>query len=75
MSTKELKEILKERIDYIQDEAAIQRILDMVNEEVVPYELNDKQKAAIDIARTQIENGEYLTNEQVKENTRKWLGK
>jgi hypothetical protein len=40
-----------------------------------PYQLNSEQKTAIDEARTQIKNGNYLTHNQANKEIDEWLNK
>lgn len=75
MSGKELKEILKEKIDYVQDEALIQRLLDMVNEEAVPYKLNESQRRSIERGLEDVRAGRVVSNEDVQKELDEWLGK
>ena len=39
------------------------------------YPLNNEQNSAIQDARTQLKNGEFLTNEQADQEIEEWLNK
>lgn len=51
------------------------RLLDLENQDLEVYELNDAQINAINEAREQIKNGQTLTNEEVNDEIDKWLRK
>ena len=75
MSTIELKEILIHKISAINDKTflqAIKTILDSKTDNLV-YNTSSKQKGAINEGLVQIENGEFLPNDQVEEEISKWL--
>ncbi|ODS83182.1 MAG: hypothetical protein ABS46_07090 [Cytophagaceae bacterium SCN 52-12] len=75
MSTAELKISLINKITGLTDNALLEEIMRIVNFETdsVKFELNSDQKNAINIARAQIQNNEYQTNEQVEIEMQKWL--
>ena len=63
----EVKDKIFEKLKTIENEQFLNSILDLVqnvNNEGV-YQLTSKQKADIDVSISQIENGEYLTHEEV----------
>lgn len=78
MSATGLKERLIDRIKEIDDEdilAEAYRLLGTDSDLEEPYQLNSEQKAAIDEARAQIRNGNYLTNNQANKEIDEWLNK
>ncbi len=79
MSTLELKRLLIEKIQKIEDDNLLgeaYRLLEINAEESDEvYLLNDEQKSAIEEAREQIRNGQYLTNEESNRQIKEWLKK
>lgn len=78
MSATELKERLIDRIRGIDDEdilAEAYRLLGTDSDLEEPYKLNRAQNVAIDEARAQIKNGNYLTNNQADKEIDEWLNK
>ena len=78
MSATGLKERLIDRIKEIDDEdilAEAYRLLGTDPDLEEPYQLNSEQKTAIDEARTQIKNGNYLTDNQANKEIDEWLNK
>ncbi|MGX5858504.1 hypothetical protein ACWKW6_32925 [Dyadobacter jiangsuensis] len=78
MSATGLKERLIDRIKEIDDEdilAEAYRLLGTDPDLEEPYQLNSEQKTAIDEARTQIKNGNYLTHNQANKEIDEWLNK
>lgn len=78
MSATGLKERLIDRIKEIDDEdilAEAYRLLGTDSDLEEPYHLNSEQKTAIDEARAQIKNGNYLTNNQANKEIDEWLNK
>lgn len=74
MSTTELKNILIERINEIEDPeflSAIKTILDAKTSELFP--LSKEQKKRIEEGRRQIEDGKYITNDEVLTELKKWI--
>lgn len=51
------------------------RLLDLENQDLKVYELNDAQINAINEAREQIKKGQTLTNEEANDEIDKWLKK
>ncbi len=70
-----MKISLINKITGLTDNALLEEIMRIVNFETdsVKFELNSDQKNAINIARAQIQNNEYQTNEQVEIEMQKWL--
>lgn len=75
MSKSELKEILKARIDALEDESLIQRILEMVAEEGPVYILSKEQIARIEKARQEVAEGKVISNEEAQKEIDEWLKK
>lgn len=74
--TKELKSLLHESIENINDEELLhvaKSILDRKYAPVENIELNEYQKQRIEKAKVSIAKGEYLTNERADELVTKWL--
>lgn len=78
MSTIELRKLLIEKIQLTDNDKLLEeasRLLEVELEESDVYILNDKQKAAIEEGRSQINAGEYLTDEQSNKEIEEWLKK
>ncbi len=78
MSTIELRKRLIEKIQKTQDERILEeafRLLELENEDIDIYKLNDDQKKAISEGRQQIKNGEFLTEEKANKEIGEWLNK
>jgi hypothetical protein len=77
MQISELREILIKRIQTIEDEDFLNamRILTDSKVENPIYNLNEFERQKIAIARKQVENGEYTTQEEVFEKVNSWLKK
>ena len=75
MLVSELKEVLIQRIQSIEDEEFLNAIKVLTDSKVVdqPYELNDIEQKKIANARTQVKNGEIVTQEAVFEKVNAWL--
>lgn len=75
MSTAELKISLINKITSLTDDTLLEEILRIVDFETdtATFKLNRDQQDAIKIARAQIQNNEYQTNEQVEKEIQKWL--
>lgn len=74
--TKDLKSLLHESIENIDDEEllrAAKSILDRKYKPTTEIKLNEYQKQRIEKAKKSIAKGEYLTNEQADELVTKWL--
>jgi hypothetical protein len=74
--TKELKSLLHESIENIDDEELLRvakSILDCKYTPIDNIELNEYQKQRLDKAKASIAKGNYLTNEQADELVTKWL--
>ena len=78
MSTIELKKRLIDKIQKTDNENLLGeafRLLEMESEDIEIYKLNDGQKKAIEKARKQIKNGQFLTDEQAGKEIDEWLNK
>lgn len=74
--TKELKNLLHESIENIDDEELlriVKSLLDRKYEPDVTIKLNEYQKQRLSKAKKSIEKGDYLTNEQADQIVAKWL--
>lgn len=78
MSTVELKKLLIDKIQNIENEKLLQeafRLLELETEDIELYKLNNNQNKAIEEARQQIKNGQFLTDEQANKEVEEWLSK
>ncbi len=78
MSSIELRKKLIERIKETENEKLLEeayRLLEMETDDFETYKLTENQKKAINESREQIKNGQFLTNEQVNNDSDEWLGK
>ena len=79
MSTIELRKRLIEKIQVIDDDKLLEeayRLLEVdIEESTDVYVLNDQQKEAIDQARKQIKEGQFLTDEESNRQIDEWLNK
>jgi hypothetical protein len=78
MSTVELRKRLIDKIQKTQDDRILEeayRLLELETEDTEIYKLNDDQKKAINEARQQIKNGQFLTEEQANQEIDEWLNK
>ncbi len=78
MSTVELKKLLIDKIQNIENEKLLQeafRLLELEIEDIELYKLNDNQNKAIEEARQQIKYGQFLTDEQANKEVEEWLSK
>lgn len=67
MQTSELKDILIQRIQAIEDEAFLNALKVLTDLKTVdqPYKLNEFEEQKIARAREQVKNGEVFTQEEV----------
>jgi hypothetical protein len=78
MSTVELRRRLIDKIQKTENEdllAEAFRLLELETEDIEIYNLNDGQRKAIGEARQQINNGQFLTDEQSNKEIDEWLSK
>jgi hypothetical protein len=73
--TKELKKLLHESIENIDDEAFLQTVKEIVDRKYQPEEvtLTPYQEKRLEEAKKSIEQGDILTNEQADQLVAKWL--
>ncbi len=78
MSAIELKKRLIDKIQKIDNENLLgeaYRLLELETEDIEIYKLNDEQRKAINEARQQIKNGQFLTDEKSNLEIDEWLNK
>ncbi len=78
MSTIELRRRLIDKIQKTENEdllAEAYRLLELETEDIEIYKLNDEQRKAITEARQQIDNGQFLTDDQSNKEIDEWLNK
>jgi hypothetical protein len=77
MSTLELRRRLIEKIQLTHDDRILEevfRILELETaEDIGIFKLNDEQKGAIREGRMQVENGQFLTEEEANKEIDEWL--
>lgn len=76
MTTEEIKTILHESIENINDEKfleAIRVILEQKYKSIPSLKISEKHKKILDESVKQIENGDYYTNEEAKKISNEWL--
>lgn len=74
-NTKELKKLLHESIENIDDETFLQAVKEILDRKYEPEDitLTLAQEKRIDKAKQSINKGDYLTNEQADQLVAKWL--
>ena len=75
-NTNELKSLLHESIENIDDEAFLNVIKDILDRKYEPKEkivLRPEQEKRIEKAKKSIRRGDYLTNDQADKLVAKWL--
>ena len=78
MRTEELKKRLIEKIEKTDDYSRLEeafRLLQLETEDVEVYNLSEDQKSAVNEARQQIRNGQFLTDDEANKEIGEWLGK
>jgi len=78
MSTIELRRRLIDKIQKTENEDLLEeayRLLELETEDIEIYKLNDDQRKAITEARQQINNGQFLTDDQSNKEIDEWLSK
>lgn len=76
MTTKEIKSLLHDSIESIENESfleAIQMIIDAKYKNHPELNISDKHKEVLQVRERHIENGEFYTNEEVKKILNAWL--
>lgn len=74
-NTKELKKLLHESIENIDDEGFLQTVKEILDRKYEPEKisLTSYQKTRIEEAKRSINRGDMLTNEQADKLVAKWL--
>lgn len=78
MSTVELRRRLIDKIQKTENKTLLQeafRLLDLESEDIEVYKLNDDQRKAVEEARQQIKNGQFLTEDKANSEIDEWLNK
>ncbi|MEO8149138.1 MAG: hypothetical protein ABI723_15945 [Bacteroidia bacterium] len=78
MSTQEIKVLLKENIDNIDDKEFLEFLNNLITEEdteSAPLKLTPEQERRIEKSIQGIERGEFFTNEEVEKMVSEWLKK
>lgn len=78
MSAIELRERLIEKIQITNDENILEeayRLLDLETNDIEIYKFSNEQKTEIETYRLQINQGQFLTNEQANKEMDEWLNK
>lgn len=78
MSTTELRKRLIDKIQKTDNENLLEeayRLLELETEDIEIYKLTEDQRRAINEARQQIKNGQFLTDDQANKEIDEWLNK
>ena len=78
MTSIELKKKVINKINQLNDDEILNevyRLLDDSFEDSEIFQLSENHKNAIEIAKAQVDNGEFLTNEEANKEIGKWLNK
>lgn len=78
MSSAELKKRLIDKIQKTDNKNLLEeafRLLQMESEDIEVYKLSEDQKNAVNEARQQIKNGQFLTDDEANKDIDEWLGK
>ncbi len=78
MSTLELKERLIDKIIHIENPellGEVFRLLELEEKDMQVIRLSEEQKQAIQQGQKDIQNGQFLTNEQASKEIEGWLSK
>lgn len=78
MFTNQMKQELIDKIKSITDENILEevyRIIEVGNEDVDRIMLSNQQKESIDLGIKDIEEGNYLSNEEANQEIEEWLKK
>ncbi len=77
MSTIELRKRLIDKIQKTDNESLLEEAyrLELETQDIEIYKLTDEQRKAVNEGRTQIKNGEFLTDEQANKEIDEWLNK
>lgn len=78
MFTNQMKQEIIDKIKSITDENILEevyRIIEVGNEDVDKIVLSNQQKESIDLGIKDIEEGNYLSNEEANQEMEEWLKK
>ena len=78
MTSIELKNKIINKVRQVDDEEVLNEIYKLLDDSLEDTEimmLSENHKSAIEVAKEQIEEGEYLTNEEANKEIGKWLNK
>lgn len=78
MSITELQKRLIQKIQNTKDDRILEeayRLLEIESDNSEPYRLTEEQKSVVQEAKTQIKNGQFLTDEQANKEMDEWLNK
>lgn len=78
MRTEELKKRLIDKIQKTDDYSLLEeafRVLRLESEDMEVYNLSEDQKNAVNEARQQIKNGQFLTDDEANKEINEWLSK
>lgn len=78
MNSIELKNKIINRVRQVDDEEILKEIYKLLDDSLEDPDimmLSENHKNAIEIAKVQMEKGEYLNNEQANKEIGKWLNK
>jgi CRISPR/Cas system CSM-associated protein Csm2 small subunit len=76
MTTEEIKTILHESIENIEDEKfleAIRAVVEPKYKTIPSLKISEKHKKILDESVKQIEDGDFYTNEEAKKISTEWL--
>ena len=76
MRTEELKKRLIAKIRKTDNKTLLEgafRLLRLETEDVEVYNLSEDQKSAVNEARQQIKNGQFLTDDEANKDINEWL--
>ena len=78
MTTIEMKNQVIGKINQLTDNELLMDIYKLLDDSIIDsdvYKLSDNHKIAIDSAISEIDNGEFLTNDQVNKEMNEWLNR
>lgn len=76
MSTSELKKLLIDKIKKTDNGNLLEeafRLLELESEDIEVYKLSENQKNAINEAKQQVKNGQFLTDDEANKDINEWL--
>ena len=76
MSTSELKKLLIDKIKKTDNGNLLEeafRLLELESEDIEVYKLSENQKNAINEAKQQVKNGQFLTDDEGNKDINEWL--